>query len=342
MNHPVLARATIAIPTRNRENYLREALDSALRQTYPNVEVIVSDNCSDDGTAAYLASINDPRVVVLRQPTNLGMIGNWEACLERATGEYFLLLSDDDTLEPDAIQSLVSAIEGAEDPDKVAFAYGRCLVIDQHGDAISLLPGGPAYESSASFVLELFSKRRPIVVCATLLRTRDVREVGGYRQGSVQLGVDEVVWSRVLQKRKIAASVDKQLAKYRVHTGNLGTLQSINIWQADIRELSRFWIEEFRSEPLKFRRKLLAATRGYHAWRITLAINQAERFYPGRLRLFPVYFRCRSSFVGVQGAANLAIGLVKLVVPDVVKKPIRDFLTWRQRRIDSKKAAGAS
>ena len=330
-----LARATIAIPTCNRENYLREALDSALEQTYENLEVIVSDNCSDDGTAEYLRSVSDPRLVVLQQSTNLGMIGNWEACLERATGEYFLLLSDDDTLDRDAIRSLVSAIENAEEPDKVAFAYCRSLVVDQNGSPLSLDSVAPSYEPSSGLVLGFFSRRRMIRPCATLLRTQDIREVGGYKQGSVRLAVDAIVWSRVLQKRAIAASVGRPLARYRVHTGNLSTLQSIEAWQTDLWEFSRIWIEAFKSAEPKFRRRLLAATRGHHAWVISITINQAERFYPGRLRLFPTYYHCRASFVGVPGLANLAIGLIELVVPEVVKKPIRDFLVWKQRRNDS-------
>ena len=85
-----LPKVTIAIPTYNRAAYLEQAIGSALAQTYPHVEVIVSDNCSTDATAEFVSQIRDNRLVSLQQQTNLGMIGNWNACMERATWRVVL------------------------------------------------------------------------------------------------------------------------------------------------------------------------------------------------------------------------------------------------------------
>ncbi|MBS3937574.1 MAG: glycosyltransferase family 2 protein, partial [Peptococcaceae bacterium] len=94
---------TVAIPTRNRANYLREAIRSALSQTYTALEVIVSDNASADNTQEVVNGFSDPRIRYFRHETGLEMVSNWNYCLEQATGEFFLLLSDDDALESDAI-----------------------------------------------------------------------------------------------------------------------------------------------------------------------------------------------------------------------------------------------
>src|SRR5215475_5239963 len=110
-----LPKVTIAIPTYNRLAYVRQAIASALAQTYPNIQVVVSDNCSSDGTADYVKSIECPQLLFVRQATNLGMVGNWDACLKHAEGEFFLLLSDDDYLEERATEKLVAALVDSAD-----------------------------------------------------------------------------------------------------------------------------------------------------------------------------------------------------------------------------------
>jgi glycosyltransferase involved in cell wall biosynthesis len=86
----------VAIPTFNRVCLLARAVESAMAQSYEDVEIVVSDNCSQDGTRDYLQTLTDPRIRVLLQLSNGGMVKNWDSCLAQATGEYFLLLSDDD------------------------------------------------------------------------------------------------------------------------------------------------------------------------------------------------------------------------------------------------------
>lgn len=324
------SRVTLAIPTLNRVGYLRQALESAFSQNYTNLEIIVSDNCSTDGTEQFLSTMRDKRLVVLRQSKNIGMIGNWNACLQRATGKYFLLLSDDDLLAPEAIRKLVSAIENAANPGTVAFAYCRCWVIDSLDKPISLDPIAPLCEGSNEFVLGFFSKRREVRPCSTLFRTGDVRDIGGYAQGDVELAVDAIVWSRILQKRRFVASLQEPLAKYRVHPSNLSSVQSIRVWQKDLRRLAEFWIADFQVEAPRLRGKLLSATRGHEAWMIGVIINQSATSYVSRVRLLSTYFNCRSSFIGIPGIFNLVTGLLKLLVPAFIKKPIRDFLVWRQ------------
>ena len=91
---------TIAIPTFNRAHWLRSCVASALSQTVESFEVIVSDNASDDATLEVLGEFDDERLSVVRQPRNIGPIGNWNACLSAANGTYVTMLSDDDSVAP--------------------------------------------------------------------------------------------------------------------------------------------------------------------------------------------------------------------------------------------------
>ncbi len=67
-------------------------------QTVDSLEVIVSDNASDDETIEVLREFDDERLSVIRQPQNIGAIGNWNACLSAANGKYVTMLSDDDSV----------------------------------------------------------------------------------------------------------------------------------------------------------------------------------------------------------------------------------------------------
>lgn len=101
----------ILIPTYNRADYLRETLQSVLAQTYKNLKVIVFDDASPDNTSAVVAEFcSDPRIVYVRHTKNLGMAENWKAVIAAATGDFFCLLNDDDTLETEFVENLVNPL----------------------------------------------------------------------------------------------------------------------------------------------------------------------------------------------------------------------------------------
>jgi glycosyltransferase involved in cell wall biosynthesis len=99
---------TIGIPTYNRANKtLPSTINSSLNQDYPNIEIIVSDNCSPDNTEAIVRSFNDERIKYIRQKTNVGPNNNYNACLNAAKGDYFLLLRDDDLIDEDFVTKTI-------------------------------------------------------------------------------------------------------------------------------------------------------------------------------------------------------------------------------------------
>ncbi|HUL22599.1 MAG TPA: glycosyltransferase family 2 protein [Thermodesulfobacteriota bacterium] len=95
-----MIKVSIIIPTFNRENYLYQAIESALSQDYPNLEVVVSDNASTDNTAEFVKKyFVDSRFKYLRNEKNLGMVGNQRRGLfEYSSGDWGLVLDSDDYL----------------------------------------------------------------------------------------------------------------------------------------------------------------------------------------------------------------------------------------------------
>src|SRR5262245_20674574 len=102
---------TIGIPTRNRSALLKVCVASALAQTYPNIEVVVSDNASTDDTLATLQEFADPRLRVVANRENVGHVGNFNRCLNEARGEYFVLLCDDNVIQPEFLEKCIRLVE---------------------------------------------------------------------------------------------------------------------------------------------------------------------------------------------------------------------------------------
>lgn len=125
-------KVTIGIPTYNRKCYLKEALDSISAQRYPNIEVVISDNASNDGTDALVASYIEEHkeldIKYFRNTSNLGAALNWKNCLENASGEYFMFLSDDDGLMMDSVENMVIAMES-----DVAFVVANLKYVNSSG-----------------------------------------------------------------------------------------------------------------------------------------------------------------------------------------------------------------
>src|SRR5579872_3680680 len=109
---------TIGIPTYNRLHYLKQAVVSALAQTYPNIEILISQNpYRECGTREEIAkycqglAARHSRVRYHLQPHNLGQTPNFNWLADNASGDYVFLIGDDDRLLPNAIEILVSAFE---------------------------------------------------------------------------------------------------------------------------------------------------------------------------------------------------------------------------------------
>jgi glycosyltransferase involved in cell wall biosynthesis len=104
---------SVGIPTYNRPEGLQKTLECICKQTYNNIEIIVSDNCSTNPEVQKVindfANI-DSRIINVRQKENIGIFQNFKFVLQKAKGDYFMWAADDDEWAPDFIEHLVSII----------------------------------------------------------------------------------------------------------------------------------------------------------------------------------------------------------------------------------------
>lgn len=134
-----MARVSIGLPVYNGENFLATAVDSVLRQSFCDWELIISDNASTDGTERlcqdYAAS--EPRITYIRQPENVGAAPNFNATFHLACGEYFQWLAHDDYLHPQWLEKCVDVLDHNSEAELV---YGQELGVDDAGAIMGKRP----------------------------------------------------------------------------------------------------------------------------------------------------------------------------------------------------------
>jgi glycosyltransferase involved in cell wall biosynthesis len=149
---------SVGIPTYNRADGLRRALESVLAQSERDLEVIVSDNASSDATAQIVeqAAARDPRVRSIRQARNVGLTANFNTVLEAARGRYVMVLADDDWLEPNYLARCRAALDADERLALVA------------GSAVYHAPDGATFPGRDIDLLDADPRRRVHAYFATV------------------------------------------------------------------------------------------------------------------------------------------------------------------------------
>lgn len=132
-------RVSIGLPIRNGGKLLDAALRSVLQQTFQNLEIIVSDNGSDDGSADLLKAYasNDNRIQYFRQEQPLSAYDNFHFVLKQARGEYFMWAAHDDTRDDDYVYRLLTALE--QNPAAV-LAFGDLNVVTPENPGGQIVP----------------------------------------------------------------------------------------------------------------------------------------------------------------------------------------------------------
>ena len=239
---------SVIIPTYNRPDYLREAVDSIFAQTYPSIEILIIDDGSSDSGAhtksalkPYLApdssSLRMPQVTYLYQK-NSGLVSAVNRGLGLARGEYIQRLDDDDRLLPEKIARSVEVFQVQPAVGLVATGY---YCIDAVGNQLRTCLPRPCPESARLFSMQMGC----ISACAGVMVRSIVHEkVGVYRNIKAQ---DYDMWIRVAKEFKVE-TINLPLAEYRQHSGS-----SINIknnrakMEQDILNFTR---EQIEATPL--------------------------------------------------------------------------------------------
>lgn len=286
--HTKNIKVSILIPTYNRCRYVREALNSAISQSYSNVDIVVSDNCSLDGTCEYLDSIKNTRVRVLHQRTHLSMCQHIWTMLDQANGKYSVILSDDDLLDPNFIDVAIEALEGS----RASFFTSPARIIDQDGIVVgewsqythgNVKPAG-IYEDPY-----LFLRRNFIPLSTTLFPTNLIKSGVPYREN---IYFDWTWWNFLALSREPLNVGQAALGSYRVHRGSVLSNSSAISLTADSYDMYKFLGDRF---PL----------------------DQKIASYVKRSKIDVEYWQSRQD---IKAVAPFLLGILKNASPHYVKK----------------------
>ncbi len=187
---------TIGIPTYNRaDDYLRQTLESALNQTYHNLEVIVSDNCSPDNTEAVVRSYTDLRIRYFRQTRGLKPNDNFNFCLKQAKGSYFLLLHDDDVIDKDFVEICMKAANYSTD---IGIIRTGIRLIDSSGKELWKEQNPCGGLSTEEFIKAFLARKMCMFLCGSLFNTKRLKEIGGFYS-------EYLLWQDVHTELQLAA-----------------------------------------------------------------------------------------------------------------------------------------
>lgn len=173
-------RLTICIPTVNRASLVGRAIDSALAQTYPDIEIIVSNNGSTDGTRAVLDRYRDPRLRILHHAETISVSAHANFLLQSIQGEFVSALSDDDFIEPEFAARVMDLIDRFP---RLSFVYTGCHL--HYGDVIVPARVGPKVETGPEFLAAFLEGRLDVCWCACVTRTEDLRKIGPVPEGII-------------------------------------------------------------------------------------------------------------------------------------------------------------
>jgi len=209
---------SVVIPAYNYGNYLGMAIQSALSQDVPTLEVLVCDNASTDQTRRIVTEqFQHPQLRYVCHSRNIGGPRNWRVALQNATGRYVTILSADDYFLPDHLPRMVKCLD--ESP-QVAVAYCPCLWIDESGNALGVADhaGHPATDAlgKRNEIAHLFAFDSFITPSAAVIR-RSVLEQVGAIDISFHGAIDWDLWIRIARLYPDFAFFKKPGVGYRKH-----------------------------------------------------------------------------------------------------------------------------
>lgn len=200
-------KVSVVLPTYNGEKYLAQSIQSVLSQTYPNLELIVVDDCSTDGTPGIIRHFaeRDGRIHVIRNAENQKLPRSLNIGFRQAAGGYLTWTSDDNFYEENAIEVMVRALD--ENPD---YGMAYCDMICIYEDGVQLRR--PPVSKDRFYVED--------VVGACFLYRRQVLETVGEYDPNLALVEDYDYWLRICQQYEIL-HIPQHFYQYRFHSGSL-------------------------------------------------------------------------------------------------------------------------
>lgn len=206
-------KVSVLIPAYNRSQYIGEAIQSVLNQTYPHFEVVVVDDGSSDDTAVKVRQFTDPRLQLICQ-NNKGVSGALNTAFRASRGHYIAILGSDDRWLPEFLGTVIPVLEDRLD---IGLVYGRAQAMTSDGHRMRHQIGRPPKFQGQMFKSLVYGDH----VCgiSVLIRREHIETVQSWDE-SLTANEDWDLWLRLSRVCQFLF-IDQVFAHYRIHTQNI-------------------------------------------------------------------------------------------------------------------------
>ena len=208
-----MPKFSVCIPA-YKSHFLAECIASVLAQSYADFEVIVLNDCSPEPVEQIVRSLPDPRLRYYENERNVGamrLTDNWNRCAALATGEFLVMMGDDDRMERDYLEAFVTLMEQYPGLDVY---HCRSLVIDDQGYPVQLTPAMPSFERVCDHIWHRLNQWRSQYISDFVYRVETLRSMGGFYALPLAWGSDDIT-AYVACAGKGMAHTNKPVFNYR-------------------------------------------------------------------------------------------------------------------------------
>lgn len=232
-------------------DYFEQALQSVINQRFSDLEIIVLDNGAEAGLKDILENNPDPRIKLYSNERQLEMVDNWNHALSLATGEWFVLMCDDDYLEPEHLQAISQLLSRYREVD---LFRGRSRVVDEEGRTIAMAPSVDEYEQGWDFIYQRIKYNRFQTLSEWVWRRERLSAQGGFVKFSRGWYADEAtsfamaIPHGVVTSNEISYNYRRSLVNTTTTTKERLKLRSAEtyfVWLEDFAERNRDDQNEF-------------------------------------------------------------------------------------------------
>lgn len=207
---------SVIIPTYNRKEYLKKALESIINQKDSCYEIIVIDDASTDGTAEYLNSFNNPNIKYYRNDKSLFAHGSRKRGLKYATGDKIIFMDDDDFYIDDYFFSVAENVLDSNDSVSIVIGSTQRYINNTLLDSVDL--GGNGYIDGKKYLNEFQKKyKKPLSTLSAVFRRNSLEEIG---ISSFRMVNDTCIYLMGIIQGNVYL-YNKPVAAYRVHNNNI-------------------------------------------------------------------------------------------------------------------------
>lgn len=208
---------SVCMPTYNQAKYLPEAIESVLRQTYADFELLIIDDYSTDGTADVISSYaaRDRRIRFIINDRNVGMVNNWNKCIEMASGEYIKFLFGDDILSSSfAIERMLSLMKSDE---RIVLVASARNLIDHQSRVLGVMSEytGRSLCDGKQVIMDCLLEQQNRIGEPSVVLFRKRHAARGFDPRYRQI-VDLEMWFHLLEQGMFAF-IREPLCSFRIH-----------------------------------------------------------------------------------------------------------------------------